>query len=318
MTCTLPPAPITERARRYIATMPPSISGSGGSTALLKVAIALVRGFDLSPDEAFHLLDEWNGANSQPPWSERDLRHKLEDALKSKADAGYLIKGDDKNRPQTAPRPPARFTPAKPTRSELEAFRKRRGLSSDAITCAVTLGALRVGNHSQFGRVLAMAEGEWWQCRPLNAETFRNGQKTMSRPGPAPKFFGSSWLGDYPELLLVEGVVGWLEGVDAILTYGDATWGVLAAYHEGSSFSNDLATAGKLHGRRITIVPDAGAVGAQAALRWRAELIALGVEVRIFPLPDGCKDLGDLLKHDAAAETFSDLFQQPKPNNEAQ
>jgi hypothetical protein len=163
-----------------------------------------------------------------------------------------------------------------------------------------------------------MAEGEWWQARPLNAERFRNGQKTMSAPGKAPKFFGGSWLGSYPELLLVEGVVGWLEGVDAILTHGDARWGVLAAYHEGSSFSNDLATAGKLHGRRITIVPDAGAVGAQAALRWRAELIALGVEVRIFPLPDGCKDLGDLLKHDAAAETFSDLFQQPKPNNEAQ
>jgi hypothetical protein len=308
--------PVQQRARNYVLKMPPSIQGSGGSDAAFKVATALVVGFELADEDAFRIIQEWN-QGCQPPWTENDLRRKLGSARRDcKRRPGYLLVNDPRERIPTEPRPPAWFTSRKPTRTELEPFRSRRGLSRDAIACAVALGALRVGTHSQFGHVLAMAEGEWWQVRPLNAGTFRSGQKTMSAPGPAPKFFGGTWVGSYPEILLVEGVVGWLEGVDAVLRHGDAAWSVLAAYNNGSSFFSDLATAGALHGRRVTIVPDAGPVGAQAALRWRDELIALGIEVRIHLLPETFKDLGDLLKRDDAAETLKRLFQQP--TNEAQ
>ncbi len=50
-----------ERARRYLATMDPVIEGEKGSTKLLKAAIALVRGFDLSKGDAMRLLrSEYN------------------------------------------------------------------------------------------------------------------------------------------------------------------------------------------------------------------------------------------------------------------
>ena len=72
--------PIQERARRYIATMPQSIEGSGGHTAIFNVALALRCGFDLSEDATLELLSEWNATHAQPPWNAADLRHKIQDA----------------------------------------------------------------------------------------------------------------------------------------------------------------------------------------------------------------------------------------------
>ena len=38
--------------------------------------------FGLPWDAAWPLLCEWNGTHCQPPWCERDLRHKLADAFR--------------------------------------------------------------------------------------------------------------------------------------------------------------------------------------------------------------------------------------------
>ena len=84
-----------EAARRYIAPIPGAVSGERGHPATLKVASALVWGFGLSIEEAFPLIQEWN-ATCQPPWSESDLRHKLEDALrhpKAGKERGHLLGG---------------------------------------------------------------------------------------------------------------------------------------------------------------------------------------------------------------------------------
>lgn len=67
---------VRERARAYIAKLPPSIQGSRGSDALFAAATALVRGFSLPPEEAFPLLAEWNAAHAVPPWSVRELQYK--------------------------------------------------------------------------------------------------------------------------------------------------------------------------------------------------------------------------------------------------
>jgi hypothetical protein len=83
---------IIERARRYVAVMPAATSGAGGHNATFAVACALVKGFDLSVDLARPLLAEYNG-RCQPPWSERELEHKLRQA-ETTADTearGYLI-----------------------------------------------------------------------------------------------------------------------------------------------------------------------------------------------------------------------------------
>jgi hypothetical protein len=81
-----------ERARRYVAAMPAAQSGAGGHNATFAVACALVKGFDLPISSARAVLYDFN-ARCSPPWSEKDLEHKLTQADKA-ADPeprGYLI-----------------------------------------------------------------------------------------------------------------------------------------------------------------------------------------------------------------------------------
>lgn len=67
------------RARQYLATMPPAISGQRGHDTTFRVACVLVCRFGLTEDEALVAVAEWN-ARCEPPWSEAELRHKLQDA----------------------------------------------------------------------------------------------------------------------------------------------------------------------------------------------------------------------------------------------
>lgn len=82
-------ASVVDRARKYVATIPPAISGQGGHPQTFKVACVLVCGFALNESDALALLTEWN-AGCQPPWSERELRHKIRSAMKEPGKKGYL------------------------------------------------------------------------------------------------------------------------------------------------------------------------------------------------------------------------------------
>ena len=70
---------ITDRARAYLAKVPGAVSGQGGHPHTLLVAEHLVRGFEMDDGTAMMLLCEWNRTCS-PPWSERELRHKIHEA----------------------------------------------------------------------------------------------------------------------------------------------------------------------------------------------------------------------------------------------
>ena len=74
-------APVRERARRYLATVPPAITGQHGDLHTFRVCCRLVRGFALADHEALAVLADWN-ARCEPPWSERDLIAKLRHALR--------------------------------------------------------------------------------------------------------------------------------------------------------------------------------------------------------------------------------------------
>lgn len=74
-------AKLVERARAYIAKMPPAISGQGGHNQTLCAARVLVHDFALPECDAWTLLNEFN-AVCQPPWSEKELQHKLSEAQK--------------------------------------------------------------------------------------------------------------------------------------------------------------------------------------------------------------------------------------------
>ena len=75
-----------ERARRYVAAIPPAVSGQQGDLTTFQVCCRLVRGFALTDDEALTAIRDWN-ASCRPPWSERELRSKLVSARRSGREA---------------------------------------------------------------------------------------------------------------------------------------------------------------------------------------------------------------------------------------
>jgi hypothetical protein len=77
-------AGIVRRARAYLATVEPAISGQRGHDRTFRTACLLVIKFGLSFGQAWPLLKEWND-HCEPKWDDRDLIHKLEDALKKRA-----------------------------------------------------------------------------------------------------------------------------------------------------------------------------------------------------------------------------------------
>lgn len=83
------PQAVVERARKYIAKMPPAVSGQNGHTATFKVACVLVLGFGLSESESLALMHEFN-QTCNPPWSDKELNHKIRQAAKQSGERNYL------------------------------------------------------------------------------------------------------------------------------------------------------------------------------------------------------------------------------------
>ena len=95
-----------ERASRYVDTLPVAISGSRGHDALFRVVCVLVNGFALSDEQAWFILQEYN-ARCQPPWSQRELRHKLSEVRKVSHlnPLGHLLSKGEKVTPQSSSPP---------------------------------------------------------------------------------------------------------------------------------------------------------------------------------------------------------------------
>jgi RecA-family ATPase len=81
-----------DKARKYLAKMPPAISGQGGHNAAYNVAVVLAHGLCLDWTTAMMLLQEYNKTCS-PPWNDRELSHKLKDAFERPHDRprGFLL-----------------------------------------------------------------------------------------------------------------------------------------------------------------------------------------------------------------------------------
>ncbi len=75
----VPASDTGERARAFLQRVGPAVSGQRGDLLTFRVCCRLVRGLDLSDDEAVRVLSEWN-ARCEPPWSERELRQKIANA----------------------------------------------------------------------------------------------------------------------------------------------------------------------------------------------------------------------------------------------
>jgi len=80
---------VERRAVAYLDKVPSAISGQGGHATTYVAAVALVHGFCLSPDRALQLLLECYNPRCQPPWTEKELRHKVDDAAAKPHDKPY-------------------------------------------------------------------------------------------------------------------------------------------------------------------------------------------------------------------------------------
>ncbi len=86
-----------ERAARWADAADAAVQGAAGSATAMRVIGTAVRGFELSPAEAMDALSSWN-AKCSPPWTERELEHKIASALKTPdpqgRGTGWLLEDD--------------------------------------------------------------------------------------------------------------------------------------------------------------------------------------------------------------------------------
>lgn len=94
-----------DRAAKYLAKVPPAVSGQHGHDQLYHAAGVLVHGFSLAVADAFPLLQQWN-ETCQPPWNDADLHRKLEELDKAPGERGKYLADDSTFEPI---RPPKTF-----------------------------------------------------------------------------------------------------------------------------------------------------------------------------------------------------------------
>lgn len=77
--CLREPTRAVERARAFARKHGPAIAGNRGHDHTFHLACVLRVGFNLDRSDAHAILSEWN-TSCEPPWSDRELQHKLDSA----------------------------------------------------------------------------------------------------------------------------------------------------------------------------------------------------------------------------------------------
>lgn len=72
---------VMQRARAYLRAIPGAVSGQGGHAQTFTAAMAMVRGFALGEADGVALLASEYNPKCSPPWSPRELAHKVKSAL---------------------------------------------------------------------------------------------------------------------------------------------------------------------------------------------------------------------------------------------
>lgn len=302
----------TDRARRYLAKLPPSVQGTGGEQALHKACFVIVVGFNIPPDAAFPLLAEYN-ARAVPPWPDNALRLKLSRVDRFQGERGFLLAEEHRKKD---PPPVNRSAQAKPPQSKEVLWptlrlptveemilmeRVRGGVRREAFQLAANHGILRVGLNRTRRNVSA-----WWLCGDgfVQAKTFDGSawdgksMKVDTHGSATGKWITCGATEHAKKIILVEGPVGIIEVIEALLRADEEAghWhegvGAMASYNAKTDLSPELCRY--LAPRSVLIIADAGPTGLEGAKRWRSSIKAAGGSARILQPESG--DLGDLLK----------------------
>ena len=92
---------LQERIAKYLAAIPPAISGAGGHNQTFSVACSLYNGWNLSKEDTLAWLKVYN-ERCEPKWNDKELAHKAADAARSTHDKprGHLIGEQEKEQPK--------------------------------------------------------------------------------------------------------------------------------------------------------------------------------------------------------------------------
>ena len=122
-------------ARAYVAAVPGAISGSRGHDQTFALANALTWGFALDDAASLLLMQEWN-AGCQPPWKDRDLRHKIAQSRRvpHQKPFGYLLSAGERPQPFRTPQavPPPETATWKIKRRPLTSIESNSAQPSEA------------------------------------------------------------------------------------------------------------------------------------------------------------------------------------------
>jgi hypothetical protein len=253
------------RATAYLAKLPPAISGQGGHAATFNAACRLVE-FGLSFEEAFPVLADWNLTHCQPPWTERELRHKLADAFKkTRVRADFAGPGNATNARRRAALSVAsghnrlEMAPTEPqTGKRLPHLRYERRFESRQVDCmgenphlrrqlASPNLALTAGTAADFA-ALAKLRGISADAVALASERglLRFGEHrhrpawfildASGRVAQARRLDGRNWFGDVKALNLASSQAAWPVGIQEaapfpLVALCEGGPDLLAAYH---------------------------------------------------------------------------------------
>ena len=82
---------VEQRAVAYLEKCPGGVTGSRGHNQTFKTACKVGPGFNLDPDVAYRLLSEYWNPTCEPPWSDKDLRRKVDEAFRKEPRRGWLL-----------------------------------------------------------------------------------------------------------------------------------------------------------------------------------------------------------------------------------
>lgn len=99
------------RASAYLARCAPAVEGDSGHTVTFNAVAHVMIGFDLDAASAYQLIATEYNPRCDPPWSERELKHKIDSVAKTcERPRGYLL--DAERRPMHTTEQAAHQAPA--------------------------------------------------------------------------------------------------------------------------------------------------------------------------------------------------------------
>ena len=80
-----------QRALMYLNKCEPAIQGNGGSDRCFKAACFAGPGFDLPMETMIQIMLVNYNPRCVPPWTDAEIRHKVEDAYAKETRRGWLL-----------------------------------------------------------------------------------------------------------------------------------------------------------------------------------------------------------------------------------